>query len=185
MILLKLTALKTLGQGLTDGLLDDPWPGKTNEGVRLSQGDVPQHGKAGRHPAGGGVGEVGDVKAPFLGKPIQGGTGFGHLHEAHDALLHSGTATGTKDDEGKLFSGGVFHGQGDFFTHGGTHAAHHKPSVHDGDHHGYIVRMMAMCAAFVDEQVENMQILIGKMVNVMTVTTPSSKWDFSRCAFSF
>ncbi|WEV52750.1 arginine--tRNA ligase [Bifidobacterium sp. ESL0704] len=35
------------------------------------------------------------------------------------------------------------------------------------DHHGYIGRMMAMCAAFGDKQNVNMQILIGQMVNVM------------------
>ncbi|RBP98868.1 arginine--tRNA ligase [Bifidobacterium xylocopae] len=35
------------------------------------------------------------------------------------------------------------------------------------DHHGYIGRMMAMCAAFGDQPGENMQILIGQMVNVM------------------
>lgn len=35
------------------------------------------------------------------------------------------------------------------------------------DHHGYIGRMMAMCAAFGDEPNVNMQILIGQMVNVM------------------
>ncbi|KFI66185.1 arginine--tRNA ligase [Bifidobacterium cuniculi] len=35
------------------------------------------------------------------------------------------------------------------------------------DHHGYIGRMMAMCAAFGDQPGENMQILIGQLVNVM------------------
>ncbi|AKV54965.1 arginine--tRNA ligase [Bifidobacterium actinocoloniiforme] len=35
------------------------------------------------------------------------------------------------------------------------------------DHHGYIGRMMAMCAAFGDEPGVNMQILIGQMVNVI------------------
>lgn len=35
------------------------------------------------------------------------------------------------------------------------------------DHHGYIGRMMAACAAFGDEPGTNMQILIGQMVNVM------------------
>ncbi|EIK81760.1 arginine--tRNA ligase [Gardnerella sp. KA00603] len=35
------------------------------------------------------------------------------------------------------------------------------------DHHGYIGRMMAMCAAFGDNPGENMQILIGQLVNVM------------------
>ena len=35
------------------------------------------------------------------------------------------------------------------------------------DHHGYIGRMMAMCAAFGDKPGVNMQILIGQLVNVM------------------
>ncbi len=35
------------------------------------------------------------------------------------------------------------------------------------DHHGYIGRMMAMCAAFGDKPGENMQILIGQLVNVI------------------
>lgn len=35
------------------------------------------------------------------------------------------------------------------------------------DHHGYIGRMMAVCAAFGDKPGTNMQILIGQMVNVI------------------
>ncbi|WP_044084754.1 arginine--tRNA ligase [Bifidobacterium gallicum] len=35
------------------------------------------------------------------------------------------------------------------------------------DHHGYIGRMMAMCAAYGDEPGQHMQILIGQLVNVM------------------
>lgn len=34
------------------------------------------------------------------------------------------------------------------------------------DHHGYIGRMMAMCAAFGDKPGENLQILIGQLVNL-------------------
>lgn len=35
------------------------------------------------------------------------------------------------------------------------------------DHHGYVGRMMAMCAAFGDEPHKNLQLLIGQMVNLM------------------
>jgi arginyl-tRNA synthetase len=35
------------------------------------------------------------------------------------------------------------------------------------DHHGYIGRMMAMCAAFGDTPHENLEILIGQMVNLV------------------
>lgn len=40
------------------------------------------------------------------------------------------------------------------------------------DHHGYIQRMMAMCAAFGDEPGVNLQILIGQMVNLVKDGTP-------------
>lgn len=36
------------------------------------------------------------------------------------------------------------------------------------DHHGYIGRMMAMCAAFGDKPGENLEILIGQMVNLLS-----------------
>lgn len=35
------------------------------------------------------------------------------------------------------------------------------------DHHGYVPRMMAMCAAYGDKPGENMEILIGQMVNLV------------------
>ena len=35
------------------------------------------------------------------------------------------------------------------------------------DHHGYVARMMAMCAAFGDKPGENLEILIGQMVNLL------------------
>ncbi|MDO5721606.1 MAG: arginine--tRNA ligase [Actinomycetaceae bacterium] len=35
------------------------------------------------------------------------------------------------------------------------------------DHHGYIGRMMAMCAAFGDEPGDNLQIIIGQLVNLL------------------
>ncbi len=35
------------------------------------------------------------------------------------------------------------------------------------DHHGYVGRMMAVCAAFGDEPGQNLQILIGQMVNLL------------------
>jgi arginyl-tRNA synthetase len=35
------------------------------------------------------------------------------------------------------------------------------------DHHGYVARMMAMCAAFGDEPHVNLEILIGQMVNLL------------------
>ena len=36
------------------------------------------------------------------------------------------------------------------------------------DHHGYVGRMMAMCAAFGDKPGENLEIIIGQMVNLLS-----------------
>jgi arginyl-tRNA synthetase len=40
------------------------------------------------------------------------------------------------------------------------------------DHHGYVGRMMAMCAAFGDEPGTNLEILIGQMVNLLSHGQP-------------
>ncbi len=40
------------------------------------------------------------------------------------------------------------------------------------DHHGYVGRMMAMCAAFGDEPGTNLEILIGQMVNLLKDGVP-------------
>jgi len=40
------------------------------------------------------------------------------------------------------------------------------------DHHGYVPRMMAMCAAFGDTPHENLEILIGQMVNLIKDGNP-------------
>ena len=40
------------------------------------------------------------------------------------------------------------------------------------DHHGYVPRMMAMCAAFGDEPGKNLEILIGQMVNLVNDGEP-------------
>ena len=40
------------------------------------------------------------------------------------------------------------------------------------DHHGYVSRMMAMCAAFGDEPGTNLEILIGQMVNLVAGGEP-------------
>ena len=40
------------------------------------------------------------------------------------------------------------------------------------DHHGYVARLMAMCAAFGDTPHENLEILIGQMVNLLSDGAP-------------
>src|SRR5699024_9443800 len=49
----ELGALEPFREGFTHGLLDDARTGETDQGARLADVDVAQHGEAGRHAAGG------------------------------------------------------------------------------------------------------------------------------------
>jgi arginyl-tRNA synthetase len=40
------------------------------------------------------------------------------------------------------------------------------------DHHGYVARLMAMCAAFGDEPGKNLEVMIGQMVNLLSEGQP-------------
>ena len=87
---------------------DDPGPGEADEAPRLGQGHIAQAGEAGGHAAGGGVGEVTDEQAALFREGGNGGAGFGHLHQAENALLHPRAAAGGEDDERQAVGGGVF-----------------------------------------------------------------------------
>ena len=66
--------LETFGQGLPYRAFDDPGAGKTDEGPRLGDGDVRQHGEGGGYPAGGGIAEDGEEGDP---RPVEFGGGAG------------------------------------------------------------------------------------------------------------
>ena len=98
----ELGALEAGRQRLPDGLLDDPWPGEPDQGVRLGDDHVAQHGEAGRHAAGGRVQQDRDVGQPGLAQPAQRRRGLGHLHQREDALLHARAARGGEDQRRDL-----------------------------------------------------------------------------------
>ena len=137
MLHLELAALESGRQLFADGLFNDPGPGKTDQRTGLCQHDVAKAGKAGGHAAGSGVGEHTDVQPALCGKPLDGGAGLGHLHQAENALLHPRTAAGREDDQREPLGGGVFHCAGDLFAHSSAHAAHEKAAVQYGCHAGY------------------------------------------------
>ena len=85
----KFRALKPVRQPLFDGLLDNAGSRKPDEGFRLSQDDVTQHGHArGDAPERRVRQERNEGHAGFM-KPRHSCRRPGHLHEREDALLHS------------------------------------------------------------------------------------------------
>ena len=57
----ELAALEAFGEFLADRLLDHARPGEADQGARLGDVEVAQHGEGGGDAAGGGVGQHGDV----------------------------------------------------------------------------------------------------------------------------
>src|ERR1019366_6203459 len=82
-------ALKTFGQLLANGLLDDARAGKADEGAGFGDVQIAQHGETGGDAAGGGVGEHAHKGQAGLVEAHEGGGDFGHLHEADGAFLHA------------------------------------------------------------------------------------------------
>src|SRR5229473_6062761 len=70
-------ALKSFGEFLADGLLDDARAGETDERAGFTDVEVAEHGEAGGDAAGGGVGEHGDVGKLFLVQAAEGSGNFG------------------------------------------------------------------------------------------------------------
>ena len=114
MFQLELAALEPIGQFFTDGLFNDARPGKADECPRFGERNITQTGKAGRDPACGGVGQHADVQPAAAVEPFQRGAGFGHLHQAENALLHPCAATGRKNDERQVLVGSVLNRTCDF-----------------------------------------------------------------------
>ena len=131
MLQLKLTALKAVGQLFADGLLDDARPRKADERPRLCKHDVTQAGKAGGHTAGGGVGQYADIQSAAAAEPLQRGAGFGHLHQAEDALLHARAAGDGDAQHGQPLFRGHLKRPRDLFPNDRAHGAHHELRVHD------------------------------------------------------
>ncbi|KAB7791079.1 arginine--tRNA ligase [Bifidobacterium leontopitheci] len=97
----------------------------------------------------------------------------GDIYEKDGATWFESTKHGDDKDRVIIKSNGEFaYFAADIAYYWNKRHREHDPAdvaiyMLGADHHGYIGRMMAMCAAFGDKPGENMQILIGQLVNVM------------------
>src|SRR5216684_5419700 len=129
-------ALKSFGEFLADGLLDDAGAGKTDERAGFANVEVAEHGEAGSDAAGGGVGEHGDIRQLFVIEPGERGGNFGELHEA-DGALHHARAAGTGDGDERLAGfDGEFDSARDFFADHRAHGAADEAKLHGAKNNG-------------------------------------------------
>ena len=76
----KFGTLESFRQGLTDGLLDDPWSGKTDQGIRLGNNYIADQSEAGGNTAHGRIRQH-RYERQLRGRQSRQGSGcLGHLH---------------------------------------------------------------------------------------------------------
>ncbi len=93
---------------------------------------------------------------------------LGHIYEAEGALWLRSTEFGDDKDRVVIKSDGsptYFAGDLAYYLHKRERDFDRSIIMLGADHHGYVGRMMAMCAAFGDTPGVNLEILIGQMVN--------------------
>src|ERR1043165_10280759 len=95
----ELGALEILRQLLTDGLFDDAWTGKTDQGFWLGDNQVAEHGEARGHAARRRVCQHRDEGKSRLVQLRERGGDLRHLHQAECAFLHPRAARSRKGDD--------------------------------------------------------------------------------------
>jgi arginyl-tRNA synthetase len=105
-----------------------------------------------------------------VGRAIERLTAAGHTFEAEGALWLRSTEFGDDRDRVILKSdGNAAYIAGDIAYYVDKRERGYDRCIYmlGADHHGYVPRMMALCAAFGDQPGEHMEILIGQMVNLV------------------
>lgn len=100
---------------------------------------------------------------------------LGHMFEAEGALWLRTTTFGDDRDRVVIKSDGeAAYIAGDLAYYLDKRSRGFDRCIYmlGADHHGYVPRMMAMCAAFGDQPGNNLEILIGQMVNLVKDGTP-------------
>jgi arginyl-tRNA synthetase len=95
---------------------------------------------------------------------------LGHIYEQDGATWLRSTEFGDDKDRVLIKSDGqaaYFSGDLAYYLDKRERGFNRCIIMLGADHHGYVRRMMAMCAAFGDEPTVNLQILIGQLVNLV------------------
>ena len=118
-----------------DGAGRDPGAGEPDQGVRLGQVDVPDHGEGREHAPGRRIGQERDEGHAAGPQALEDGQGLGQLHQGERPLLHAGAPGRAHDDQRHPRGQGVLRGAGHLLADDRAHRAAHEPEVHDAQGH--------------------------------------------------
>jgi arginyl-tRNA synthetase len=108
-------------------------------------------------------------------KSIDSLRALGHIFEAEGAIWLRSTTFGDDRDRVIIKSDGeAAYIAGDIAYYQDKRSRGFDRCIYmlGADHHGYVPRMMALCAAFGDKPGENLEIMIGQMVNLVRGGVP-------------
>lgn len=100
---------------------------------------------------------------------------LGHIFDADGAVWLRTTAFGDDKDRVVIKSDGeaaYISGDLAYYLNKRERGFDHCIIMLGADHHGYVQRLMAMCAAFGDTPYETLQVMIGQMVNLVKDGVP-------------
>src|SRR6267142_5052359 len=137
----ELGALKSFGELLSDGLLDDAGAGEADERAGFGDVEIAKHGEAGSDAAGGGIGKQRNVREFFFIELGERGGYLGKLHEADGAFHHARAAGTGNGDEGLARVDGQLDAAGDFFTDDRAHRAADEAELHGAKDDGPTVEL--------------------------------------------
>ena len=129
----ELRRLESLGQILSERLLDDARPGEADHRARLGEDRVAEHGVARAHAARRRIREDGDVRNAALGELREHGAHLRHLHQREHAFLHARAARRADDDERILPLERALAEPRDLLADDRAHRAAHEGEVHDAE----------------------------------------------------
>ena len=121
--------LEPLGQLFADGLFDHAWAGKTDQGVRLGNLHIAQHGVRCGDAARCGMGQHHDVRQVRLFQHLHRNGCARHLHQRQDAFLHPRATGCGKQHQRPLQLHRPLCRSDDCVAHVHAHAAGHEGKV--------------------------------------------------------
>ncbi|MDB6152126.1 MAG: hypothetical protein JWL90_579 [Chthoniobacteraceae bacterium] len=132
-LLKKLRGLESRRQILMGGFANHAGTRKSDHRLGLGKNDIAHGGKTGADTARGGMREDGNIREARLGMQGEGAAGFGHLHKAEHAFIHSRAARSGNDDHRQPVARAAFNDSRKFFAHDRAHGGRDKVEIHDRD----------------------------------------------------
>ncbi len=127
--------LESFGEFLLDCLLDHPWSGKPDQGLRFRNMDVSQHRIGRCHTTRGRICKDDNIGKSIVFQLFDGDGCSRHLHQAHDPFLHSCSTCSCEDHQGQPVPDTLLTCSDDRIANIHSHRSTHESEVLGSNNH--------------------------------------------------